>query len=255
MVFYFTGTGNSLYIAKRLDANPVSIPQILKCDNLTFEDERIGIVCPIYGHEMPGMVKEFIRRATFKTSYLYVILTYGNIHANAAQIADRAFKAAGKTADYITTLLMVDNFLPAFDMREQMALDKRVDEQLARIQAELFEQKREIQKATRKDQAIHKMYLDHVQNQPETIWASFRITDECVGCGICTKVCPAGCIRLESQKAIQTQENCQACMACIHACPQMAIQLNLPEKNARARYRNEHVSLAEIVSANNQLKR
>ena len=54
MVFYFTGTGNSLYIAKKLDAAPISIPQIIRRENLTFRAEQIGIVCPIYGHEMPA---------------------------------------------------------------------------------------------------------------------------------------------------------------------------------------------------------
>ncbi len=30
MVFYFTGTGNSLYVAKRLEENPISIPQVMR---------------------------------------------------------------------------------------------------------------------------------------------------------------------------------------------------------------------------------
>ena len=34
-----------------------------------------------------------------------------------------------------------------------------------------------------------------------------------------------------------------------------AIQMNLPEKNPKARYRNEHISICEIVDANNQLRR
>ena len=69
MVFYFTGTGNSLYIAKQLDDVNYSIPQILKQEKLTFKEDKIGIVCPVYGHEMPKMVKEFIRKANFETKY------------------------------------------------------------------------------------------------------------------------------------------------------------------------------------------
>ena len=42
------------------------------------------------------------------------------------------------------------------------------------------------------------------------------------------------------------------CMACIHTCPMMAIQMNMPEKNPKARYRNENISICEIVDANNQ---
>ena len=66
MIFYFTGTGNSLYVAKQLDAERISIPQALKQENMTFEAPAIGVVCPVYGHEMPGMVKEFLQRLLFR---------------------------------------------------------------------------------------------------------------------------------------------------------------------------------------------
>lgn len=55
MVFYFTGTGNSLYVAKELAADFVSIPQVLKEERLEFSADSIGIVCPVYGHEMPAI--------------------------------------------------------------------------------------------------------------------------------------------------------------------------------------------------------
>lgn len=87
MVFYFTGTGNCLYIAKQLEAQPVSIPQVIHQENLHFCDKSIGIVAPVYGHEVPGMVKEFLHRATFDTDYFYMILTYGNRHGGAAELA------------------------------------------------------------------------------------------------------------------------------------------------------------------------
>ena len=50
MVFYFTGTGNSLYIAKHIEETPISIPQIIHKENQTYSAESIGIVAPIYGH-------------------------------------------------------------------------------------------------------------------------------------------------------------------------------------------------------------
>ena len=81
----------------------------------------------------------------------------------------------------------------------------------------------------------------------------YRITENCIGCEICARICPKKCFTVEYQKSTWHSEGCITCMACIHACPMMAIQLNLPEKNSQARYRNEHISICEIVDANNQL--
>ena len=33
MLFYFTGTGNSLYVARQIEEKPISIPQILHLEN------------------------------------------------------------------------------------------------------------------------------------------------------------------------------------------------------------------------------
>lgn len=254
MIFYFTGTGNSLYVAKELDEKIISIPQIIKEKRLEFSADSIGIVCPVYGHEMPGMVKEFIRRASFETDYLFAVLTYGAHHGGAAEIAGLFFRDAGKKADYITTIEMVYNFLPAFDMEEQMAMDKQVEKHLNEIKARLQAKSQGIQKTSFAEKTAHNMYLKMVKNAPETVWAAFRVTDECVGCGICTRVCPAGCIHLENQYAVHEPEGCQACYACVHACPKMAVQFALPqpEKNPAARYRNAHVTLCELVKSNDQ---
>lgn len=252
MIFYFTGTGNSLYVAKKLDSEAYSIPQVLNSQDLVFQAEKIGIVCPIYGHEMPAIVKEFICKSVLKTDYLYVILTYGKRHANAVELAHKVICEAEKQAHYIATLLMVDNFLPVFDMTEEMELDKAVDNQIEKIKVDIAVQKHQIEKVTAKDRITHNEYLQKVSHQAETIWADFIVTDECVGCGICTKVCPAGCITLKKQRAVYNKDVCQACFACIHACPKMAIQMNISEKNCKARYRNEHIKLAQIIAANNQ---
>lgn len=253
VVFYFTGTGNSLYVAKMLDENIISIPQIVNSENLDFSADKIGIVCPIYGHEMPKMVKDFLYKATFHTDYLYVVLTYGKRHANAVELAQNALQKANKQADYIKTLLMVDNFLPVFDMNEEVKLDKKVEQQIEKVKFDIAHKNKTIQTVTLQDREVHNEYLARVNNKAESVWANFLVTDECVGCGICTKVCPVGCIYLENQKAIHTDQNCQACFACIHACPKLAIQLNnIPEKNPTARYRNLHIPLNEIVVSNNQ---
>lgn len=256
MILYFSGTGNSLYAAKCLDSEIISIPQAIRQGRYAFHSDAIGIAAPIYGHEMPEMVKRFIAKADFDTDYLYVILTYGNRHASAVELAERVFETAGKKPAYIHTLLMVDNFLPAFDMEEQMKIDKNVDGQLAEIKKDIAARKREYEAVTDADREAHSSYLKTVGGRSEKVWADFNFTDSCIGCGICEKVCPAGCIYLENGRARRDDRNCQACYACVHACPKTAITVNpvlgFEEKNPEARYRCPGVTITEIIAANNQ---
>lgn len=170
MVFYFTGTGNSLYIARRIDKDAVSIPQVMRGQERTFTNEAIGVVSPVYGHEMPAMVKDFIRQANFRTKYLFLILTYGNRHGGAAELALRFCRDCGKQPVYIHTLLMADNWLPAFDMEEEKQKDKNVEGQLAHILDDLKAPKHEISTVTDSDRAVHRQFLQSAGQMPADAW-------------------------------------------------------------------------------------
>lgn len=258
MVLYFTATGNSLYVAKKLDDERLSIPQLMHRKKTEFAADKIGVVCPVYGHEMPDMVKTFLKEASFHTKYFYLVLTYGNIHGGAAELADNYLKTCGLKADYINTIMMVDNYLPAFDMNEQIAIEpeKKVDEHIAVIKEDIDAGKHWKQSVTKPDRDWHEKYLEMRKANPiggdKEI---FCVKQNCIGCGVCTRVCPTGRIKIENQHAVyQFMEQCQMCLACVHHCPQNAIQLTIPEKNPQARYHNENIRLSEIVNANNQNK-
>lgn len=255
MIFYFTGTGNSLYIAKQIEENPVSIPQIMRQENREFSDECIGIVAPIYSHEMPPLVQDFLRQSVFHTNYFYLVLTYGSQHGGAAELAKKFCKDCGIAVRYSNVILMADNWLPAFDMDEEKRTDKKISEQLKEILSDIRERREKIGAVTDKDIADHARSLERKKQRPKGAWQHLiRVTDACIGCGICEKVCPADSIRVADGKAVHSPEHCQPCFACVHACPQKAIGLTVPEKNPQTRYRNEHIKLSEIIAANSKRK-
>ena len=109
MVFYFTATGNSLYVAKHLDNEQISIPQEMRKEHRIYQASRIGIVCPLFEFEVPKLVKDFIRESIFETEYFYLVITYGMHHGGVAQRTQAWLNAIGKKADYISTIIMHDN--------------------------------------------------------------------------------------------------------------------------------------------------
>ena len=251
IVFYFTGIGNSLYVAKLLSGEPLSIAQVMKEKELTFEADEIGFVFPDYRAMAPEMVKRFVRRATFKAPYIFAVITYGHFECN---VVDRWMRFAaqyGLRFDYIATLLMVDNYLPVFDMEEERRIDKRTEERLMRIIKELSAHKLHIpflsDEELAKRQAILEQFPELFPVRSEEL---IEVTDRCVECALCTRVCPRGNFKLSGRA--QNEGDCEYCLACAHACPEKAIVMKGGEKNREARYRHPAVSMEEIIEANEQ---
>lgn len=268
VVLYFTGTGNCLYVARQLagkEGEILSIPQLMRKKQFEIEADEIGLVYPIYGHMPPNMVREFIKKAQLKAEYKFAVLTYGMRKCNAVEIWDGISRKAGNVFDYIGTIVMVDNWLPNFDMNEQMKIDKHIPENLAKITSDLSNRRRWHEPVTQEEREQHEGFMSLSGLDPEVGFLmkadrSFRVTDDCIHCGICTYVCPRGNYQLTGQ-GVKMQGDCEFCFACIQNCPQRAIQFKKnedgtwpdgSEKNPNARYRNENVSLMELKLANNQ---
>lgn len=256
MVFFFTGTGNSLYVAKRLSDNPLSIPQAIHDEKKVYQDETIGIVCPIYGHELPKLVKQFILESSFHASYFFVVLTYGKIHGPAARLCTEFLESCKIHPNYVNAIRMVDNYLPVFDMEKERRKEckKEIENRLSEIMTDIKLKKEFHMKTTRLDEMIHQRYLDMLRKNPLPVEKGlFYIDENCIGCGICSKVCPMGILNVINHHAcFLSSKDCQMCLSCIHHCPEKAIHMKIREKNEKARYSNENIRLSEIVSANDQ---
>ena len=83
MIVYFSGTGNSKYVAERLAAatNETAVSIEGLSANITLNDgERFGLVVPTYFWELPAIVREFLDKLTIKNAaghYIYFVATYG----------------------------------------------------------------------------------------------------------------------------------------------------------------------------------
>ena len=258
LVFYFTGTGNCLYVARQLSENTISIPQAMFHNQLSYDAEEIGFVYPVYGMMPPNMVRQFIQKAKLKADYFFAVATYGNKQGNAVNIWNDIAKAAGYSFDYIATLLMVDNWLPVFDMDEQKKMDKNIPQNLEKIKTSLQNREKYIETVSEED-------IERWNKRKEANSGPFRgdgihalaeewftVTDACIACGICTRLCPKKNYSMSAEKAVPKGE-CELCLACIQNCPHKAIIITSGEKNPQARYRHEAIMLRDIQRANSQI--
>ena len=249
-VCYFTASGNCLYVAKRIGGTLLSIPQLMKHDSVEIADDAVGIVCPVYAVEMPMMVKEFLQKAKIKTEYFFFVYTFGMGYAEAFAHVELVCRDKGLKLSYINAIQMVDNYLPGFEMQNQIDTlpKKNVEGQIKKLLADIesrTETPFKISAVVKAQMAMYQKMLAKRILRKDTA-QEYIVTDDCVRCGICAKVCPANNITVSDK--VRFADRCEVCYACLHNCPQNAIHMK-NEKSA-VRFRNEHISLKDIIEAN-----
>lgn len=161
LVFFFTATGNSLFVAKSLSEQPLSIPQELKKSSLVYEADEIGFVFPDFAAAAPMIVQEFVQKATFKAPYIFSVITYGDNAVNVTDWWNKFAREKGVKNNYIKTIRMVDNYLPAYDMSREIKLEKNIETSLATIIKEIGSRKNYIEPGNMT--GFTKQQLDKVQ--------------------------------------------------------------------------------------------
>lgn len=251
ITFYFTATGNSLYVAKSIGGELCSIPRMLQEGRREFAADAIGFVFPCHGFGLPRMVNTFLRESHFTAGYHFAVMTFGNLAAGGLDGLAAAGRQAGIRFDYTAEILMVDNYLPLFRMEDQLKKEpaKKIEENLARIVSDIAARRGRL---TRKSfavsavsRAVNRLFL---KKQLDGGDKGFLVGDDCNGCRVCAQVCPAGNIDVAGKPRFR--HKCEGCYACIHHCPRNAVHLK--SERSAARFINRHVTLSEIIAANNQ---
>lgn len=249
-IFYFTATGNCLDIAKRFGCELHSIPAVLKGKERVFQDDKIGLVFPCYGLITPKIVREFLETVTLKTNYLFAVTTYGNFSGDAANWFASYAAKKGLHVDYANELLMIDNYLPFFDMKKQKEKKLDIETPLKQILEDVRNSKRFICK----NSFLNKILSFFSAHFNEVMFTNgckkFRVNDRCNQCGTCVQVCPRKNVVLAAKPAFGGR--CIFCLACVQLCPQKAIHIK-NEANPDERFKNEKIEIKEIIASNNQM--
>lgn len=222
MIFYFSGTGNSKWIAQ--------------------ETAKIGFVFPIYSWGPPAIVLDFVRRLQLKTdhtNYIFFICTCGDDIGLSKDIFVKALSAKGFVCNSGFSVIMPNNYIlmKGFNVDPKSLEEKKLNESIDRVQ----------QINERLSDRITGLFDCKRGNFPffktRIIWPLFNkyqisdkaffATDSCNGCKLCEKICPVNNIKVN--KKPEWEHHCTLCLACIHKCPQTAIQYG-KETQKKGRY-------------------
>lgn len=245
MIFYFSGTGNSLAVACRLDfrhTNPVlDIAHCMKGET-DWQDELagaevLGIVCPVYAWGVPRIVERFVRdhlapaaRRLPRLPYIFLMLTCGDDVGMADRRFGRLLRAEGLRLDAAFSVAMPNTYvgLPGFDVDPPEVRDKKlVSYQMAASVFSLCVSLRMsgIAKVHRGACPRLKTYvLRPLFYRFFTSDRRFSVDkDTCTRCQRCVGCCPTGNIRPDDEGHPTWNGQCADCLRCYHTCPHHSI--------------------------------
>lgn len=225
MIYYFTGSGNSRYVAQRigiaLGISTAFIPKV-SIDEPVEAQEPVGLVLPVYFYGIPTAALRFAERLRLsEQQYLFVVLTCGGTTADASGQLERAL---GRKADMVCSVVMPDSYVPMFSCNDAAKLDAILDAAEPEIDSciDLLRQRKRGSYDRHRGLGGVMTALLYPSYRRKTTRA-FAVTDACVGCGVCAEVCPDSMITLADGRPQWKEGHCELCFACLHHCPHHAI--------------------------------
>lgn len=240
MILYFSGTGNSEYVAKRIGQaigdEVVDLFGKIKtrdCSDMRSERPWV-IVVPTYAWRIPRIVRDWISHTRLAGSdRIYFVMTCGSGIGNAGKYLARLCDERKMTYCGCVGIVMPENYIALFETpTEAVALriigiaDRAIDRVAATIGIGEPLPESRVTLAGRMCSGIVNAAF-----YPLFVHAGkFRVTQSCVSCGKCSDVCALGNIALVDGKPTWGK-NCTHCMACINRCPVRAIEYGRHSKN------------------------
>lgn len=284
-IYSFSGTGNSLAVARRIagsvpDAEIVPLVPLLNAPEETVIKPAgpVGLVFPVYMNGLPIPVRRFLQRVDFSAvDYLFAVATHGGVPGNAGGLINRVLAAAApapRLLDEFFTLemilntpkgvaprpLMRMNWAETIGQSEVDAMILRTDREIEDIVASISMRTTGFAARYRTDRRIRGTLATRI------LW---RLTEGsghklpflldasvCTRCGTCSDVCPTGRVVRDAQDrpSWPVDSPCYFCYACFNYCPEQAIGVK-HYRMRTGRYHYPGISARDIARLNRSTER
>lgn len=233
MILYFSGTGNSRYIAERIakitSDEIVSINDKLKNNDtspINIQDKLIFVV-PTYAWRIPAVVREWILKTDFVgAKNTWFVMNCGGEIGNAAKYNEKLCDEKGLSYMGTAQIVMPENYIVMFNSPEQDEIEEIISHSDSVIEktAKLIAEAKPL--STPRNNLQDRFMSGPVNQLFYTMFVKakdFCADDRCISCRKCAKICPLNNIEIKDGKPTWNN-NCTHCMACISYCPTGAIE-------------------------------
>ena len=258
MIFYFSGTGNTRFVAKEIAAGIgeelLFIPDLVRENRYEFTlqpEETVGFCFPTHGWQPPRIVREFIKQLSItqhpspNNLYCWALTTCGDDMGEAMTILNKDLETIGLKASTMFSVIMPESYvcLPFMytdtEDKEQQKI-AAAKEQLPHIIACLRECKEGIEELEKGGTPrLYSYVIGAYFNAKMVNDKKFTVDDDaCIKCGKCAKVCPVDNIT-GTPPVWNHNGRCTSCLACYHYCPTHAINFGKITRKREQYYFNK----------------
>jgi ferredoxin len=253
IIYYFSGTGNSLKLAKDLakeldDAQLIDIATVKDQNKVTAKS--IGIVFPVYIWGLPLIVKRFVEQLEIPAdAYLFAIANYGGFPGATNLQLRKILHQKGNKLAAAWGITMPGNYTPmygAISLDRQQKMFKKAKEKIVKIAKDVTAKKKGPIKKNFFlvnwifSGLIYGYSARYIPQMAKDFW----LNDKCNGCAVCAQICPVENIEMKDGKPVWA-EKCEQCLACLQWCPQEAIEFG-KKTPGRKRYRHPDIKMQEL---------
>lgn len=234
---YFSGTGNTKHCIEQFllayggSQDSFSIEELESISAIT-KNDIIVFAYPIYFSNLPKIVYDFINnnQTHFNGKKIFIIATMGLFSGDGTGCSARLFKKCGAEVIGGVHLKMPDCIGDEKVLKKTLEQNKQI---VRKADRKVYDAVNKLKNGNVAQEGLNFFY--HVAglfgqrlwffNKTKKYSDKLKINEsKCIGCGLCTTLCPMNNIEVSNGKAAASQK-CTMCYRCISNCPKQAITL------------------------------
>lgn len=254
-IYFFSGTGNSHYIAKTIadsfnDSKLTHIGSLDLTKDVYSDADIVGIVFPIYFYDAPDIIKNFLEKLSVDSAtYIFLYENFGGSGGNAIHNCNKILiKKDLKISNYFSTAFPDNCILFKQSEEKNNKLLNDADKKIALAISDIKSFKT---KLIPKSKIKYSIISNGTIKKFSVSLMKFKelkvIDDKCTRCGLCEKICPVKNITFKD--TLPTfGDKCEMCFACIHYCPSECIKHGKMKGKSNYQYHNPNISMIEAIN-------